>query len=179
MTTSANSPKLFFLQLRRIAQLSPFLSRKDAESLVHAFITTCLDYCNALFSGLPAHSIFCLQYIQNSAARLLTSTNKSAHITPILFNLHCLPVSICVKYKIILLTFKALKGLAPSYLSDLLSSYIPSRSLRSSNSELLCVPRFRLSSMGGRSFSVTAPKLWNLLPLAFAHVICLTVLSGL
>ncbi len=137
---------------------------------MHAFITTRLDYCNTLFSGLPAHSIFRLQYIQNSAARLLTSTKKSAHITPILFNLHWLLVSIRVQYKILLLTFKALKGLAHSYLSDPLSSYTPSRSLRSSSSELLCVPRFRLSSMGGRSFSVTAPKLWNSLPLALRTV---------
>ncbi len=128
---------------------------------MHAFITTRLDYCNALFSGLPAHSIFRLQYIQNSAARLLTSTKKSVHITPIIFHLHWLPVSIRVQYKIILLTFKALKSLAPSYLSDL---------LRSSISELLCVPRFRLSSMGGRSFSVTAHKLWNSLPLALRTV---------
>ncbi len=81
--------KAAFFQLRRIAQL---LSRKDAESLVHAFITTRLDYCNALFSGLPAHSIFHLQYIQNSAARLL----KSAHITPILFNFTgCLYLFLC------------------------------------------------------------------------------------
>ncbi len=108
---------------------------------MHAFITTRLDYCNTLFSGLPAHSIFHLQYIQISAARLLTSTKKSAHITPILFNLHWLPVSIRVQYKILLLTFKALKGLAPSYLSDLLS-YIPSRSLLSSSSEIPCVPIF-------------------------------------
>ncbi len=141
---------------------------------MHAFITTRLDYCNALFSGLPAHSIFRLQYIQNSAARLLTSTKKSAHITPILFNLHWLPVSIRVQYKIILLTFKALKGLAPSYLSELLSSYIPSRSLRSSSSELLCVPRFCISSMGSISFSVTAPKLWNSLPLALRTVTSLS-----
>ncbi len=145
---------------------------------MHAFITTRLDYCNALFSGLPDHSIFRLQYIQNSAARLLTSTKKSAHITPILFNLHWLPVSIRVQYKIILLTFKALKGLAPSYLSELLSSYIPSRSLRSSSSELLCVPRFHLSSMGGRSFSVTAPKLWNSLPVALRTVTSLSELKS-
>ncbi len=68
--------KAAFFQLRRIAQLNPFFSRKDAEKLVHIFNATRLDYCNALFSGLPAHSIFRLQYIQNSAARLLTSTKE-------------------------------------------------------------------------------------------------------
>ncbi len=134
------------------------MSPKDAESLVHAFITSHLDYCNALFSGLPARSISRLQYIQNSAARVLTYTKRSAHITPILFNLHWLPVSSRIIYKILLLTFKSLHGLAPTYLSDLLSPYTPSRLLRSSGGELLCVPRSRLSSMGGRYFSVMAPK---------------------
>lgn len=62
--------KVAFLQLRRIAQLRSYVSPKDAESLVHAFITSRIDYCTALFAGLPAHSISQLQYIQNSAARI-------------------------------------------------------------------------------------------------------------
>ncbi len=98
------------------------MSPKDAESLVHAFITSRLHYCNALFSGLPARSISRLQYIQNSAARMLTYTKRSAHITPILFNLHWLPVSSRIISKILLLAFKSLHGLAPTYLSDLLFS---------------------------------------------------------
>ncbi len=129
--------KAAFFQLRRIAKLCCFMSPKDAESLVCAFITSRLDYCNALFSGLPARSISRLQYIQNSAARMLTYTKRSAHITPILFNLHWLPVSSRIIYKILLLTFKSLHGLAPTYLSDLLSPYTPSRLLRSSGGKRL------------------------------------------
>ncbi len=146
------------------------MSPKDAESLVHAFITSRLDYCNALFSGIPARSISRLQYIQNSAARMLTYTKRSAHITPILFNLHWLPVSSHIIYKILLLTFKSLHSLAPTYLSDLLSPYTPSRLLRSSGGELICVPRSRLSSLGGRSFYVMAPKFWNVLPLCLRSI---------
>ncbi len=63
-----------------------------------------------------------------------------------------------------LLTYKALHGLASYYLCNLLLPYSPPCSLRSSDSCLLIVPRYRLSSMGGRSFSVVAPKLWNSLP---------------
>lgn len=129
--------------------------------LTHRALTTVifffLDY---------QHTISRLQYIQNSAARWLTYTKRSAHITPILFNLHWLPVSSRITYKTLLLTFKSLNGLAPSYLSDLLSPYIPTRPLRSSGCKLLCEPRYHLSCMGGRSFSVIAPKLWNSLPLA-------------
>ncbi len=80
--------KLAFFHLRRIVQLRPFISINDAESLIHAFVSSRLDYCNALFIGLPATSISRLQYIQNSAARILTRTKCSSHITPILANLH-------------------------------------------------------------------------------------------
>ncbi|KAI4898285.1 hypothetical protein NFI96_024414 [Prochilodus magdalenae] len=88
--------------------------------------TTVLDYCNALFHGLPSKTLRPLQYIQNSAARVLVRTKKSAHITPILLQLHWLPVTERIHYKILLLTFKALHGLAPTYLSALLHPYVPS-----------------------------------------------------
>jgi len=102
-------------------------------------------------------------YIQNSAARLLSYTKQTAQI---LFKLQWLPESSRITYKTLLLPFKSLNGLAPAYLSDLLSPYIPPRTLRSSGRELLCEPRFCLSSMGGMSFSVLAPELWDSLPLA-------------
>ncbi len=88
----------------------------------------------ALTISSVVHSKYCCQTINFH--------KKSAHYS-ILFKCHWLPVSIHVQYNILLLTFKALKILAPSYLSDLLSSYILSYSLRSFSSELLCVPRFR------------------------------------
>ncbi len=102
-----------------------------------------------------------LQYVQNSAARVLTSTRCSAHITPLLVDLHWLLAS-CIHLKLLLLTFKALNGFAPPYLADLLHPYCPACSLRSSELGFLSIPRFRLSTVGGRSFS--APKLWNSLP---------------
>jgi len=156
--------KSAFFHLRRIAQLRPFISNRDAETVIHAFVSSRLDYCNALFIGLPASSISKLQYIQNSAARILTHTKRCAHITPILYDLHWLPVAYRIKFKILLLTFKSLHGLAPSYLCNMLIPYTPTHSLRSPDSGLLVVPRHRLSSMGGRSFSTIAPKLWNSLP---------------
>ncbi|XP_073677283.1 uncharacterized protein [Garra rufa] len=162
--------KSAFYHLRCIAQLRPFISNKDAETVVHAFVSSRIDFCNALFIGLPASSISRLQYIQNSAARILTHTKHSAHITPILYGLHWLPVAYRIKFKILLLAFKSINGLAPSYLCNILVLYIPIRSLRSSDSGLLAVPRYHLSSMGGRSFSVIAPKLWNSLPRSLRSV---------
>ncbi|XDV50997.1 hypothetical protein PO909_019956, partial [Leuciscus waleckii] len=113
-------------------------------------------------------SIARLQYVQNSAARVLSSARRS-HITPLLHGLHWQPVASRIHYKVLLLTFKALNGLAPQYLSDLLYPYHPARSLRSADLGLLSIPRFRLSTVGGRSFSVNAPQLWNSLPLTLRN----------
>jgi len=118
--------KVSVFQLHHIAKLWPYISPKDTESLVYAFITSRRPrLLYIIFSGLPAHSISRLQYIQNSATRLLTYTKQTAHITPFLFKLHWLPVSSRITYKILILTLKSLNGLAPSYLSDLLSPSIP------------------------------------------------------
>ena len=71
--------------------------------------------------------------MQNAAVRLIILSRKYDHITPVLINLHWLPVEYRVKFKLLLLTFKALNGLAPKYLTDLIEYYSPSRILRSSS----------------------------------------------
>uniref|UniRef100_A0A8C2HVM8 Reverse transcriptase domain-containing protein n=1 Tax=Cyprinus carpio TaxID=7962 RepID=A0A8C2HVM8_CYPCA len=156
--------KTAFFHLRNIAKLRNMLPVPDAEKLVHAFMTSRLDYCNALLGGCPASSINKLQVVQNAAARVLTRSRKYDHITPILQSLHWLPIKFRISYKILLLTYKALNGLAPAYLTSLLPRYNPSRSLRSQNAGLLIVPRIAKSTKGGRAFSHLAPKLWNSLP---------------
>ncbi len=105
-----------------------------------------------------------VQVVQNAAARVLTRSRKYDHITPILQSLHWLPIKFRISYKILLLAYNALNDLAPAYLTNLLSRYNPTRSLRSQNSGLLVVPRIAKSTKGGRNFSYLAPKLWNSLP---------------
>ncbi len=160
----SNVTKTAFFHLRNISKLRNMLSVSDAEKLVHAFMTSRLDYCNALLGGCPASSINKLQIVQNAAARVLTRSRKYDHITPILQSLHWLPIKFRISYKILLLAYKALNDLAPPYLTNLLSRYNPTRSLRSQNSGLLVVPRIAKSTKGGRTFSYLAPKLWNSLP---------------
>ncbi len=155
----SNVTKTAFFHLRNIAKPRNVLPVSDAEKLVHAFMTSRLDYCNALLGGCPASSINKLQIVQNAAARVLTRSRKYDHITPILQSLHRPPIKFCISYKILLLAYKAINGLAPTYPTSLLSRYNPSRSLRSQNSGLLVVPRIAKSTKGGRAFSYLAPKL--------------------
>ena len=155
-----------FYHLLNIAQISKHISFRHCETLIHAFVTSKIDHYNILLSGLKQDQVRKLQYIQNSAARLLTGSRKHEHITPVLRDLHWFPVHERIRFKILLMTFKCLNQLAPSYLSDLLLHYRPSRTLRSSDKELLVQPRCHLKICGERAFSFIVPKLWNILPLS-------------
>ncbi len=156
--------KTAFFHLRNIVKLRNMLTVSDAEKLVNAFMTSRLDYCNALPIGCPASSINKLQIVQNAVARVLTGSRNYDHITPIVQSLHWLPIKFRISYKIFLLAYKALNDLAPAYLINLLSRYNLIRSPRSQNSGLLVVPRIAKSTKGGRTFSYLASELLNSLP---------------
>ncbi len=156
--------KTAFFHLKNISKLQPMLSMSNAETLIHAFMTSRLAYCNALLGGCSAHLINKLQLVQNAAVKVLTRTRKYDHISPVLSTLHWLPIKHRIDFKILLITYKALNGLAPHYLSELLLHYSPSHPLRSQNSGHLIIARKSISNVGGRYFSYLAPKLWNNLP---------------
>lgn len=153
-----------FFHLRNIAKLRSIISHAELEMSVHAFISSRLDYCNSLFTCLSKASVDRLQLVQNAAARLLTRSKKSCHITPILASLHWLPVQFRIQFKVLVFTYRAIHGQAPAYISDLTHPYRTSRSLRSSDQGLLVVPRTRLKTKGDRAFEAVAPRLWNELP---------------
>uniref|UniRef100_A0A669CTZ7 Reverse transcriptase domain-containing protein n=1 Tax=Oreochromis niloticus TaxID=8128 RepID=A0A669CTZ7_ORENI len=157
--------KSSFYHLRRLSKVKPFLSRRDLETVIHAFITSRLDHCNSLLIGVGLGTLTRLQLVQNAAARFLSGKRKFEHITPVLASLHWLPIEFRIHFKVLLLVFKSLNGLAPAYMSDLLKPYVPTRSLRSAEQLLLSVPKSRLKLRGDRAFSIVAPKLWNNLPL--------------
>ncbi|XP_067045506.1 uncharacterized protein [Acropora muricata] len=95
-----------FYYLHNIRHIRKYLSRSSSETLTHAFITSRLDYCNSLLYGLPKYQLSKLQRVMNASARLVYCAPKSCHITPLLRELHWLPVCYRIEYKIILLTFK-------------------------------------------------------------------------
>ena len=146
-----------FYHLRNFAKVQPFLPQADTERLKHAFITSRLDHCNALLSSLPRKAINKLQIIDNAAACVLTNTRRRAHISPVLKSLHWLTVNFRIDFKVILLVFKSLSGLAPEYLSDMLLKYAPFRSLSSSGTSLLVARWARTKNYRGVAFSVYGP----------------------
>ena len=119
--------KLAFYHLRNISRIGKLLSTKTTESLVHAFITSKLDHCNSLLYNVPKYVIKKLHSIQNAAAPLIASSRKYSHITPILSDLHWL--SERIKFKIILLTHKALHQHSPIYIQNLIRRYLTSRTI--------------------------------------------------
>ncbi len=150
--------KSAYYHLKNIARIRCFVSSQDLEKLVHAFITSRVDYCNGL---LPKKSIRQLQLIQNAAARILTRTRKSGHITPVLRSLHWLPVTFRIDFKVLL--YKSLNGLGPKYMADMLTEYKPNRPLRSLGSSQLEIPRVH-TKQGESAFSYYAARSWNQLP---------------
>jgi len=99
--------------------VQPFLAQADTERLMHEFITSRLDYCNSLLSGLPKKVISQQQTIQNAAARVLTKTRLRAHITTVLKSLHWLHVSFRIDFKVLLLVYKSLHIHAPENITAL------------------------------------------------------------
>ena len=168
-----------YYQLRNISKIKSFISTTDLETVTHAFISSRLDYCNSLYSAINKKAISRLQMVQNSAARLLTNTRKRDHITPVLASLHWLPVNFRIDFKILLITFKALHGLAPSYIADLLKPYEPARCLRSADKALLEPAKINLVTQGGRAFSARAPELWNALPVALRRAETVSIFKSL
>ena len=156
-----------FYHLHNIRRIRKHLSTDSAATLIHSFISSRIDYCNSLLYGVPKCHIDKLQRVQNAAARLVVMQGKSCHITPVLHQLHWLPVLFRINFKVLLLTFKAIRKLAPSYINDLVKIK-PSNSrygLRSNDGILLSYLNFKtLTTLGDRAFVASAPKLWNYLP---------------
>ena len=152
--------------LRNIGAIRSLLTVSATEQLVHSLVTSRLDYCNSLLYGIPGYQKDCLQRMQNIAARIVTRCDRRDHITPVLKSLHWLPVKYRIDFKILLLVYKCLNDLAPSYLMELIKPYHQDHYSTRRN-EQFCLhkpPLFRLKSYGERSFTYAAPTEWNKLP---------------
>ena len=155
-----------FYYLHNIRRIRKHQSCDSLETLIHAFVSNRLDYRNSLLYGLPHIQIDKIQRVQNTAARLIFEQPKFCHITPVLSQLHWLPIKYRIEFKISLMTLKAIPGMVPDYICKLISRRKSTGySLRSSKKFMLEVPGSKiLPTLGGRAFCYVAPKLWNNLP---------------
>jgi len=88
------------------------LTQEALVTVVHAFVTSCIDYCNSLLYDISDYNINRLQQIQNNTARIVTNTRKYDHITSILQKLHWLTVRQRIHFKILLITYKFINDMA-------------------------------------------------------------------
>jgi len=129
-----------------------------------------IDYCNSLLIGLPQYLIKRLQGVQNAAARSILRTPRYEQLSPLLQNLHWLPVNSRTLHKVATLCHTSLSGSGHQYLSDLTHVYTTARSLCSSSDTcILRTLNVKLKSYGQRSFAYHGPTTWNSLPLALRH----------
>ena len=148
--------------LYKIRQIRKFLSEDSTKILIHAFVTSNIDYCNSLLFGIPKYQIDRLQKVVNATVRLVCHIPRYAHITLTLRNLHWLPIEYRIRFKVALLVFKSIKGMVPKYLKDQISISKTSYSLRR-DAITLKQPRIRCKTFGDRTFAVAGPKVWNAL----------------
>ena len=141
-----------YLHLKNISRVRKSLDKQNCETLLNAFVTSRLDCQNAILCGLPDYLLAKLQRVQNAAARLLCGICKYDHISATLKSLHWLPVKQRIEFKISVLVYKCLNGVAPQYLCKLLQFYCNDRVLRSTDDKtLLETPQVR-TKFGERAF---------------------------
>jgi hypothetical protein len=158
-----------FAALRQIRSIRRSVTRPVLQTLVASLVLTKLDYGIATLAGLPAVQLNRLQSVLNAAARLVCSARKFDHVTPLLRDLHWLRVPERITFRLSVLVYRCLHGLAPSYLADELQRVADvdaRRRLRSATSASLIVPATQHVTIGDRAFPVSAARAWNSLPSA-------------
>src|SRR6218665_1180193 len=159
-----------YYQLRQLRVISRSLTSNATATLVHAFVTSRLDYCSTLCVGLSAVRLGCLERVIRTAARLIGGIPRTGHVSAYMLDvLHWLSLQQRIMFRIGAMVWRCILGLASAYLRDLCHPTPGTRgcsSLRSSEQGLLFVPFARTSTTQARAFSVVGPSVWNGLPLS-------------
>ena len=151
--------KKCFYTLRNINKIRFLLSYEQRKVIVNSLVVSCLDYCNGLYFGISQKLMNQLQILQNACAKAVMGKYKYDHLGDDLKTLHWLNIKKRILFKIGLLAYKAVNGLAPQYLQDLFQYSHHGHTLK------LIVPANNCTkSYGQRSFSVVGPTLLNNLP---------------
>ena len=120
-----NICKVAYIHIRGLRHVRSAMSRETANTVACAIVGSRLDYCNSLLAGMSSKNLDKLQRVQNTLARLVTGTQRREHITPVLAELHWLPVRARITFQISTIVFKLRQNRQPSYLAELIRSMIP------------------------------------------------------
>src|SRR6476469_8259395 len=147
--------------MKAFRHIRPVLDRSVANTMACSIVTSRLDYCNSLLYGTSVANITKLQRVQNTLARIAPGAKRKDHITPVLHDLHWLPVKKRIEYKVALITHKVLHHRQPQYLAQLVDVYQPPRQLRSSSQHLVRRSTVCRTKLGERCFLSAAAITWN------------------
>ena len=161
-------------QLKPIRVIRSSLATDAAKTLAQAFVGGRLDYCNSLLYGVSEDLLRRLQSVQNAMARFIADAKKYDHITPVLRDLHWLPLRQRIIFQDRHFDVPVLERFGTSLPGERLyyytilyiaiSSMPGRRQLRSATSGQLYIPRTKTMTFGPRSFKVSGPTIWNDLP---------------
>lgn len=152
-----------YQHIRALRHIRSSLPHDVATIVACSIVSTRLDYCNALYYNMSESNFHKLQRVQNALAKTVLGQRKYDSATYALTTLHWLPIKHRNTFKIATLTYKTLRNGEPRYLRNLLTTYVPTRHLRSADQQLLNVPRTRTVT-GTRAFRISAATIWNSLP---------------
>ena len=157
-----------FYQLGQLRAVRGALTLDASKAVVHAFVSSRVDYCNSVFSLVRVKHLRPLQSVLNAAALFISRRRKYDHISDVVSGqLHWLPIAERIEYKLCILVYNCLHQLAPQYLVEMckVASELPGcRNLRSASRGALIELRTKTSTYGQRSFAVCGTRTWNRLP---------------
>ena len=156
--------KASYFHIRALRHIRSSLTTEACKTVAAAIVGSRLDYCNSLLAGTSVSNLARLQLVQNTLARVVAQKPRFCHITPVLADLHWLPIRHIINFKIATIAFKVLHFQQPSYLAALVPRYVPTRSLQSSSSLSICIPSRKTAMARSKSFSSVASDTWNRLP---------------
>ena len=154
-----NVAKKCFYTLKNIFKIRRCINETAAKVMVHTMTTSKLDYCNAILYGLPESTLKHFTRVQNLSARFISQHDKYEGITPVRKQFHRLPIRQFIHYKVLILTFKSLDGLAPTYLEEFMKRRPMKRTTADGNNDLV-IPAIKHKSFGERSVGYGGPNQW-------------------
>ena len=126
--------KACYFHIRALRNIRASITTEASKTIAAAIVGSRLDFCNSLLAGTSVSNLVRLQRVQNTLARVVAQKPRFCHITPVLSDLHWLPVRHRISFRIATVTYKVLQFQQPSYLASLIPRYAPARALRSSSS---------------------------------------------